>query len=76
MRQKPANFHNRRHLFIGAARYAALGLLCAGAGLLAAKRCWLKRRGICINDGLCRRCKVLNTCRLPLALAAKRIPEE
>jgi hypothetical protein len=76
MRQKPANFQNRRHLFIGAARYAALGLLCAGAALLAAKRYWLKRRGICINDGLCSRCKVLNTCRLPLALAAKRIPEE
>lgn len=76
MRNRPANFQNRRHLFIGAARYAALGLLCAGAALLAAKRYWLKRRGVCINDGLCRGCKVLKTCRLPLALAAKRGIEE
>jgi len=76
MRQRLANLQNRRHLFIGAARYAALGLLCAGAALLAAKRYWLRSRGVCINDGLCRGCKVLKTCRLPLALAAKRVLDE
>lgn len=69
----PANLNNRRSFFIGALRYAALGAICAGAGLLAAKRYSLKRRGVCINEGLCTRCKVLQTCGLPLALAEKRV---
>lgn len=72
----PANFNNRRSFFLGVARYAALGVLCAGVGLLAAKRYRLKRQGVCINDGLCARCKALQTCRLPLALAAKRVSKD
>ena len=76
MSHLPANFNNRRNFFIGAMRCAALGLLCVGGALLAARRYSLKRRGICINDGLCTRCKALQKCSLPLALAAKRVSEE
>ena len=76
MSQGYGNNQNRRRLVVGALRYAALGLLCAGAGILAVKRYRLKRQGVCINNGLCRRCKVLDTCRLPLALTAKRVLEE
>jgi hypothetical protein len=76
MSHLPANFNNRRNFFIGVIRYAALGLLCAGAGLLAAKRYSLKRRGVCINEGLCTRCKALQKCGLPLALAAKRVSKD
>lgn len=68
----PLNFYDRRNFFVAALRYAALGLICAGAGMLAAKRYRLKRQGVCINNGLCTRCKALKTCCLPLALAAKK----
>ena len=76
MRNNPEKFRSRRRLFVGILRYAALGFLCAAAGLLAAKRHRLIRRGVCINNGLCGRCKVLETCRLPLALSAKRAQKE
>ncbi|MHC4744931.1 MAG: hypothetical protein ACYS8Z_23700 [Planctomycetota bacterium] len=72
----PANFNNRRSFFIGAMRYAALGVLAAAVGLMAAKRYRLKRQGVCINDGLCTRCKALQSCRLPLALAAKKVSKD
>jgi len=76
MRNSPANFRGRRRFFVGMMRYAALGVLCAAAGLLAAKRYRLRRKGVCINDGLCRGCEVFEKCRLPLALSAKRALEE
>lgn len=64
---------SRRRFFTGALRYTSLGLLCAAAGLLIAKRYRLMRQGICINEGLCKGCGVLDSCRLPLALSAKRV---
>jgi hypothetical protein len=57
---------NRRQFFIGAARCAFLGLLCAAGGLLLAKRYRLIRKGVCINDGLCEGCEIFEKCRLPL----------
>ena len=76
MRNNPVNFKSRRRLFVATLRYAALGFLCAAAALLAAKRYRLVRRGVCINNGLCERCKVFETCRLPLVLSAKRTQGE
>ena len=76
MRNNPEKFRTRRRLFVGALRYAALGSLCAAAALLAAKRYRLRRRNVCINNGLCGRCKVFEACRLPLALSAKRAQKE
>jgi hypothetical protein len=71
---------SRRQFFIGAARCASLGLLCAGGALLLAKRYSLTRQGVCINDGLCEGCEIFEKCRLPLrrpappsALPAKQI---
>ena len=64
---------SRRHFFIGAARCASLGLLCAAAGLLLAKRRRLMREGVCINDGICEGCEIFEKCRLPLALSAKQV---
>ena len=62
----------RRAIFTGGLRYATLGVLCAVAGVLAAKWYRLSRNGTCINHGLCRSCKAFERCRLPLALAAKK----
>jgi len=76
MRNNAEKFRSRRCLFVGLLRYAALGFLCAAAGLLAAKRYRLRRSGVCINNGLCGRCKVFETCRLPLALSAKKAQKE
>jgi len=56
---------SRRQFFIGAARCASLGLLCAGGALLLAKRRRLMREGVCINDGLCEGCEIFEKCRLP-----------
>jgi len=76
MRQVLGYFASRRRLLLGSLRYAALALLCAAAALSAAKRYCLRRNGVCINRGLCRGCKVFETCRLPLALSAKKAQEE
>ena len=63
---------SRRQFFIGAARCASLGLLCAAAELLLAKRRRLMREGVCMNDGFCEGCEIFEKCRLPLALSAKQ----
>jgi hypothetical protein len=57
---------SRRQFFIGAARCASLGLLCAAGCLLLAKRRRLMREGVCINDGLCEGCEIFEKCRLSL----------
>jgi len=57
---------SRRQFFVGAARCASLGLLCAGGGLLLAKKRRLIREGVCISDGLCEGCEIFKKCRLPL----------
>ena len=71
---------SRRQFFIGAARCASLGLLCAGGALLLAKRRRLMREGVCINDGLCEGCEIFEKCRLslrrpapPSAFSAKKV---
>ncbi len=71
---------SRRQFFIGAARCATLGLLCAGGGVLIAKRRRLMREGVCINDGLCEGCEIFEKCRLllrrpapPSALSPKQV---
>ncbi len=76
MRNNPEEFGTRRRLFVAALRYAAIGFLCAAVALLAAKRYRVLRGGVCISNGLCGRCKVFETCRLPLALSAKRTQKE
>jgi hypothetical protein len=71
---------SRRQFFVGAARCASLGLLCAGGALLLAKRYSLTRQGVCVNDGLCAGCEIFEKCRLslrrpvpPSVLPAKQI---
>ena len=56
---------SRRQFFVGAARCASLGLLCAAGSLLLAKRRRLMREGVCMNDGLCDGCEIFEKCRLP-----------
>ena len=63
--------HSRRELFAAACRYAALGLLTAGAAGIFAKRRRLLRQGKCISSGMCTGCEILARCDLPRALSAK-----
>ncbi len=63
----------RRRFFAGVLRVGALGVIGAGSVLAMAKRYRLKRRGICLNGGLCRDCEVFEDCRLPLARSARRL---
>jgi hypothetical protein len=64
---------SRRQLLAGALRYATLGLLTAAAATAFAKRRRLVREGKCINNGICRGCKVFDNCGLPQALSAKDV---
>lgn len=64
---------NRRKLLETALRYGTLGLLGAAGGTFFAKRRRLMREGKCINDGVCRGCKVFQKCGLPQALSAKEV---
>jgi len=73
MSEHPGKVQSRRELFAGALRYATLGLLTAGSAALYAKRQWLVRQGICIGDGICTGCEVLDRCGLPAALSAKKV---
>jgi hypothetical protein len=73
MSEHPGKVQSRRELFTGALRYATLGLLTAGGAALYAKRQRLVRQGICISDGICAGCKVLDRCGLPAALSAKKV---
>lgn len=63
---------NRRDFFAGALRYVTLGLLTAGGAVVFAKRQRLVRAGQCINNGICDRCKVLQKCELPAAVAVRK----
>lgn len=71
MKKRFGYFHSRRELFAGACRYAALGLLTAGAAGIFAKRRRLIRQGKCIGSGACTGCVILARCGLPRALSAK-----
>ena len=60
----------RRSLLQGSLRYAALAGLATLAAVL-----WKKHRDLgpeCRNAGLCQRCKIVEDCRLPLALNYKK----
>ncbi len=63
--------YNRRHLLMGAARYAALGFVgfITGAALVRRRRLLLE--GKCINRGICTYCEIYEDCRLPPALSSK-----
>lgn len=63
---------SRRELLAGVLRYAALGFLAAAAAVLANRR-RLVREGKCINRGICRGCRALESCGLPEALSAKSV---
>ncbi|MBL7186654.1 MAG: hypothetical protein ISS70_10050 [Phycisphaerae bacterium] len=71
MRERFEHARSRRELFAAACRYAALGLLTAGAAGIFAKRRRLLRQGKCINSGICTGCDILVRCDLPRALSAK-----
>ncbi len=58
---------NRREFLKTAARYAVLGLLGMGAGLLA----WRGKSG-CTRNGLCHGCPVVAACGEPEALSYRR----
>lgn len=73
MNESSRHNQNRRQLFAGVLRYAALGLLAAGGAALIAKRRYLIRKGVCINSGICNGCAILRQCALPEALSAKKI---
>jgi len=62
---------SRRELFAGVTRYATLALMGVVGGSILAKRSRLVREGKCINNGICKGCKVFEKCILPQALSAK-----
>ena len=79
MKDPCEKIQNRRDVFAGALRYAALGVLAAGGAFAGLKRRRLLRQGKCINGGPgqsgCRGCGVLQQCGLPQALSAKKVLE-
>jgi len=72
VRERFGHVRSRRELFAAACRYAALGLLTAGAAGILAKRRRLLRQGKCIDSGSCMGCEILARCDLPRALSAKK----
>ena len=73
MKERFGNTQSRRGLLAGALRYSALGLLGAVGGWAFAKRGRLIREGKCVNDWICRGCRVYEKCGLPQALSAKQV---
>ncbi|MHC4574447.1 MAG: hypothetical protein ACYS76_10010 [Planctomycetota bacterium] len=71
MRKYPSNIASRRELLAAGLRYGTLGVLVAAGGSAFIKRRRLLREGKCINDGVCRDCKVFEDCGRPEALSAK-----
>ena len=72
---------NRRELLTAVLRYATLGALVAIGGAVFAKRHRLvqgprfagTQDGICINNGICKGCRILERCSLPPALSEKQL---
>ena len=71
MKEQPGQVRNRRELFAAVGRYAALGLLTAGAAGIFVKRRRLVRQGRCISSGACAGCEILSSCDLSRALSAR-----
>jgi hypothetical protein len=63
---------SRRGAFTAALRYLAAGVLGVGAAGAVARRKRLLYEGKCINRNVCRDCRILNECGLPLALSSKQ----
>ena len=67
----------RREFFRGLARAGSLvGLAGLGAALVAGDRGAAPADETCIHRGLCRHCRVFDTCRLPQALVTRRMPHK
>lgn len=62
----------RREFFRTAGRAGSLGALALLAGRLLGRRSRRRTGETCINNGLCRKCRVFDDCRLPQALSAKK----
>ena len=63
---------NRRDFFRSLGRYAALGLIGVGGGVLASRRGVDREGHRCQNRSVCCNCGVFGDCRLPAALSAKQ----
>jgi hypothetical protein len=72
MKKYGSDISGRREMLLGSLRYAALAVLAAAGTSAFIKRRQLVRQGKCINDGTCRDCTILDRCRLPAALSAKK----
>lgn len=66
----PEQVGSRREFFRAGARYGALALISAIAGLAARPRRLGDQQ--CINSGVCSNCGIFTACGLPQALSAKR----
>lgn len=73
MKSRLSKTQSRRELLTGALRYSTLGLLSAVGGWAFTKRRRLIREGKCVNDWICRGCRVYEKCGLPQALSAKQV---
>ena len=71
MIKKNKNIFNRRKMFRATLRYATLGLLGSGAVFQYFKKRNLLRHGKCINQKICRHCRIFENCSRPEALSAK-----
>ncbi|MHC4166465.1 MAG: hypothetical protein ACYSWQ_05870 [Planctomycetota bacterium] len=72
MKEQAGHVRSRRELFAAVGRYAALGLLTAGAAGILAKRRRLVRQGKCPSGRTCAGCEILSSCDLPGALSARQ----
>jgi len=63
---------NRRQMMIGTFRYSVLSLVAFFTGSSIIKRRRLIKEGKCIQQGICRGCKIYEDCRLPQALSKKQ----
>lgn len=73
MKSRLSKTQSRRELLTGALRYSALGLSGILGNWAFTKRRRLIREGKCVNDWICRGCRVYEKCGLPQALSAKQV---
>ena len=75
MNEEREKEQNRREFFAGLLRYSTLGLLGAISGAVFVKRGRLLKDGICVNQGICKGCRIFDQCDLPLAVSEKHLIE-
>ncbi len=69
MPEHPSQPTTRRRFFVQAVRGAAMGGMGLCAAVLAWRRTQAARRGeTCINQQVCRGCRIVDRCHLPQAL--------